>query len=92
MSRNDYWLGVRVTGMVLRTATPGLYMFVRVKAIQEYRDVAGLCDCDEAEVTHFVRETVRSNFRNLPKAVVDRITNEVSAALLKEMAEELCNP
>ncbi len=78
--------------MVLRTTTPGFYMFVRVKAIQKYMGVAGLCGCDDAEVTHFVRETVRSNFKNLPKAVVDRITNEVSAALLKDMAEELCNP
>ncbi len=78
--------------MVLKTVTPGFYIFVRVKAIKEYRGITRFCDCDEAEVTRFVRETVEKNFRNLPKAVVDRVTDEVSAALLKEMVEELCNP
>ncbi len=78
--------------MVLKTAIPGFYIFVRVKAIKEYENIAKFCDCDEAEVTRFVRETVEANFRNLPEAVVNRVTDEVSAALLKEMAEELCNP
>jgi len=79
-------------GTVLKTATPGLYMFVRVKAIQRYEGIAKFCDCDEEEITLFVRETVEANFRDLPRAVVDRVTDEVSAALLKEMTEELCNP
>jgi len=79
-------------GMVLKTATPGLYIFVRVKAIQKYRGIPRFCDCDEEEVTRFVRETVETNFRNLPGVVVDRVAGEVSAALLKEMNEELCNP
>jgi len=83
---------VRVTGMVLKTATPGFYMFVRIKAIQKYKGIARFCSCDKEEVTRFVRETVEANFRNLPRAVVDRVTNEVSSTLLREMTEELCNP
>lgn len=83
---------MRVTGMVLKTTVPGFYIFVRVKAIKEYKGITRFCGCDEAEVTRFVRETVETNFRNLPRAVVDKVTGEVSAALLKEMAEELCNP
>lgn len=78
--------------MVLKTATPGFYIFVRIKAIQKYKGITKFCDCDEEEVTRFVRETVEANFRNLPRTVVDRVTDEVSAALLREMAEELCNP
>ncbi len=85
-------LEVRVTGMVLRTAAPGFYMFVRVKAIQKYKGVTKLCGCGAEEVTQFVRETVESNFKNLPRSVVDMVTNEVSNALLREMSEELCIP
>ncbi len=78
--------------MVLRTAVPGFYMFVRVKAIQRYGGIAKLCGCDAKEVARFVRETVESNFRNLPGSVVDMVTDEVSNALLREMSEELCAP
>ncbi len=73
----------------MKTISPGFYVLVRARVIKEFRSLETLASMSEERVRRFVEREVRSQFLNLPSAVLSRVTNEITDALIAESRNEV---